>query len=563
MNDLINQINNKLDIVEIVSEYVPLSKKGKNFWGVCPFHGDSNPSMSVSPEKQIYKCFSCGASGGIVNFYADIKKISFNKALVELGAKIGVIVEDVSTHKYTPQQQKLINIFSDATSYMQYMLTSEEGTIASQYVEKRGLTNRLIERFKIGYAPEKGLKEFLIKKGHDEADLINASLVNSMGNDFFHGRLIFPISNQFGDVVGFSARTLKNEDAKYINSSESSVFHKSSIFYNFTNAQDVAARNKEIFICEGQMDVIALDKSGISNAVAVMGTALTSDHIKLLQGLNIVLNFDSDNAGISATLKSIKLLLENKFKVNVVINELGKDIDEILQTQGSEKVNEIMNVRESALEWVYKRIKSVYSMDNPENIENFVKSFVKYTTTSTDVEKDFYINKISKDFGISNETIKKFFGFKNTYSSQQYIKKEYVPVIENNKTPKTNYSFALIRSMVKKPMLIDLFIEKNHDVHFLDKQLKEISDYLVSYRKNQPTAAKPSLSKKVSEIMEVDQLIANDEFEFTDMIKKVNNDFYDFYINEYKVKLKNESDDDLKNNYLEHLADLKKKKEGK
>lgn len=562
MNDLINQINNKLDIVEIVSEYVPLSKKGKNFWGVCPFHGDSNPSMSVSPEKQIYKCFSCGASGGIVNFYADIKKISFNKALVELGAKIGVTVEDASIHKYLPQQQKLINIFADATTYMQYMLSSEEGEVASKYVEMRGLSTRLIERFKIGYAPEKGLKEFLIKKGHDEADLINASLVNSMGNDFFHGRLIFPISNQHGDVVGFSARTLKNEEAKYINSSESNVFHKSSIFYNFTNAQDVAMRNKEIIVCEGQMDVIALDKSGISNAVAVMGTALTKEHLKMINGLSVVLNFDSDNAGITATLKSIKLLLENKFKVSVVINELGKDIDEISQTLGTEKVNELMQVRETALEWVYKKIKSIYSVDNPENIENFVKNFVKYTINSSDIEKDFYINKISKDFGISIETIKKLFGTKTYYGPKVYAPKEVQPTIEV-KTPKVNYSFALIRSMLKKPMYIDLFIDRMNEVHFLDKQLMEISKYLVAYRKNEATTSKPELSKKVNEIMEVDQLVATSETEFTDMIKKVNNDFFDFYINEYKVKLKNESNDDLKNNYLELLADLKKKKEGK
>lgn len=306
--------------------------------------------MSVSPEKQIYKCFSCGASGGIVNFVADFKKISFNKALAELAEKIGIKVEDNQKPKYDENQQKLIAAFSDATLYMQYMLNTPEAAKALEYAQTRGMTPRILERFKIGYAAPSGLKEFLIKKGHDEATLINASLLNQKMNDFFKDRLIFPISNEHGDVVGFSARTLNNEQAKYINSSESIVFHKSSILYNFTNAQDLAIRNREIYICEGQMDVIALDKAGFSNAVAIMGTALTKDHLALIKDMHVILNFDSDSAGQNATLKSVKLLLENRFKVSVVVNEFGKDADEIFNNQGSEKLAEVLQSQISGLE---------------------------------------------------------------------------------------------------------------------------------------------------------------------------------------------------------------------
>ncbi len=564
MNDLISQINTQLDIVDIVSEYVPLAKKGKNFWGVCPFHQDSNPSMSVSSEKQIYKCFSCGASGGIINFVADIKKISFNKALAELAEKIGVKFEDNQKPKYSEEQQKMIAAFADATMYMQYLLNTPDSQKALDYAIGRNMTPRIIERFKIGYSAQSGLKEFLVKKGHDEAILINASLVNQRMNDFFQDRLMFPIANEHGDVIGFSARALNGEQAKYINSSESIVFHKSAILYNFANAQDVAIRNKEIYICEGQMDVIALDKAGLSNAVAVMGTALTKEHLRLIKDMHVILNFDSDQAGNNATLKSIKLLLDNKFKVSVVKNEQAKDADDIFNNLGQEKLVDILETHITGLEWVYQKHLEKFGIDSPEQVEGLVKSFSKYLLNVSLVEKDFYAAKMSKDLPLAIQTISSLLNIGqgrplDNFPFYRQVQKAQVQEIP--KFEKKNYSYALIRSVITKPMLVNAFIQKIDQINFIDRQLIEIGKYLVAVQRD-ASGLKPSpeMANKVSEILKEDAYVAANPEEFEDLIKKVNNEFYDHYINEYKVKLKIELDEDKKSEYLSAIMELKRKK---
>lgn len=540
MANVIDDIKNQIDIIDVVQEYVDLSKKGRNYWGVCPFHDDSNPSMSVSPEKQMYNCFSCGKAGGVFKFVQDIEKISFKEALRKLGAKVGieVSVKD-STPKYSDLQISLINALKDAMDYYQLSIETEEGESALAYANQRGLDAHIRERFNIGYAPNNRLVNFLTKrKGHDESTLINASLMNQMGNDFFQNRLMFGIANEHGDIVALSGRTLSGENAKYINSAESIVFKKSNILYNWNNAMDSSRKEGEVILVEGFMDVIALYKADVHNVAAIMGTALTKENLDKISGVNVTLMLDSDGAGISATIKSIKLLLENKFNVYVVNNDSGKDPDEVLAAEGKEGVQKLIDNKVTALEFIFDIHKKKYSIDKMSEVEEFIQSFRKYLKFASQIEMDFFGNKIEKELGISKEValeglVKKpktaWVPREQWVANNASPKKVKVPVdVQFNKS-----SYTLIRSLLKRPDLAAYYEARRHDVHFIDKVLITLSTYILKAQKGEgkiPMEYKEYIEDNVKldgDIVtsneELDQLINNINMSHKQFVKKQNN----------------------------------------
>ncbi|MCK5866808.1 MAG: DNA primase [Mycoplasmataceae bacterium] len=539
MSNSLEEIKNAVDIVDIIQEYVDLTKRGKNYWGVCPFHNDSNPSMSVSQEKQMFKCFSCNVGGGVFNFVQDIEKISFPEALKKVGSKVGIEVKVTSNvAKYNDTQKVVVKSLNDAMDFYQLMIEMEDGKEALEYCNARGLDQFTREKFRIGYAPTDKLVDYLIdKKGYDESTLINASLMNSFNKDFFKNRLMFGITNDFGDVVGLSGRTLSNEESKYINSAQSVVFTKSKILYNYKNAKDSIRKTKSVIVVEGFMDVIALSKAGIDNAVAIMGTALTKENIRLLNGIEIILMFDSDNAGIRATVKSIKEL-QGLNKVFVIKNEGGKDPDEIFNKYGKKGIEDLIVHKVGSLEYIYEIHKKKYPPTNPDNIQKLIDSFRKYLLKATDIEKQYYSNEIEKQYGISKSVILKGVTINKTFLNK------YVPKKQTSITPKVietaNFNkptFTLIRSLMRFKQLSDYFMAHRNHVKFIDEyKFDAFVNFISEYHNGNPQKLidhLPEIKDKMDDYKDE----VTTEKEIDELINVINNNTKAYIKKENKIKL--------------------------
>ena len=577
MKTNVDEIAQKADIIEVVGEFVQLQKKGRNFWGLCPFHDDINPSMSVSPEKQMFNCFSCGHVGGIFKFVQDIKKIPFLEAVKFVADKYGLDfqVREKKTH-YKDNQKEIIKSLNDARDYFRLAIESEMGKVAHDYAEQRGLNSSIREKFNIGYAPASGTKEFLIEhQSNDESVLINASLVNDIGKDFFKERLMFAIENEHGDVVAFSGRTLKNEDAKYINSRETMVFNKSEILYNYKNALNEINRKKEVVIVEGFMDVIALHRAGIGNVVAIMGTALTEKHISKLRDKTVVLMFDGDKAGLNATIKSIKILIENKVAVKVVNNETNKDPDELLK-ESSEKLIDVFENRMTGFEFIYRLHQKQFKAE-PEQIEQLINSLKKYMDYASDIERDFFAKRVATDYEVSKEIILKRWvqTLKQTSvpKEQQYIPNEtYIPqesyepqdpyAEQSSYAPSAqrefqtsvaqnrininwnNNAYKLIRSMLRNRNLAFYYEKMTRKPKFVNENISTLTAVVIGLHKG----IKPSKDtlNYIKEEIKLEGEIAHNEAEFDVLIKLINSN--------YKIHIKNEN----AKKYLESTQEIKK-----
>ena len=555
MSSSIENIKNKNNIVEVISEYIDLHKKGKNYWAICPFHEDSNPSMSVSSEKQIYKCFVCGAGGNVINFVSEYQKIPFSKALKILCERSGIEFKNSfeQTPKYTVEQQKIIDALNDANNFFQYSISTKEGEKALAYSEKRGIDKAIMEKFKIGFAPKEGLVDFLLKKGYDKSTLLNASLINGFSKPFFQNKLIFSICNKYGDVIGFSGRKLEGDGPKYINSAESPVFNKNSVLYNIFNASDRMFREKEVIIAEGFMDVIALYKIGKVNAVAIMGTALTQNHIKQLKNIKVKLMLDTDMAGLKASIKSIDILSKNRVPTEVIFNKEGKDVDEILSIKGPEKLLEIIEKSVyPSLKFVYSFLQKEIKPEEPSQIEQFILKFSKYLANSSDIEKEFYVNKMSNDFGFSKDTI---------MSRIPISLSSYTKLKKNNEIETKNYSYILIRSMLKNPQLIETL--KQNPVHFIDSILLSVAKYIIAISDKKNVKIEKDIKIKVQEILNESNEIVKTKNEFLDLIKIINQFSKNDFLKSFENKINNSSEKSERIKYLNQIKKIQKMKRGK
>ncbi|SJZ42714.1 DNA primase [Mycoplasmopsis verecunda] len=410
-SELVNQIISNSNIVEIISEFISLSKKGNNYIGLCPFHEDSSPSFTISPQKQIFKCFPCGASGNVISFLEKIKNWNFIQSLEFLAQKQGIEFDftsfknDDKTKYYSQETVELVDILSIANYF--YKVEVLKSTSANEYLKKRKLDDLNIrEKFDIGYAPKNKIVDYLKKLGYDSNLMLKAGLINSELNELFWDRITFGIRNEYGDLVGFSGRTLDSSStSKYVNSPATHLFNKSKILYNFNNAKDNINSKKEVIIVEGFMDAIALDKAGIHNVVALMGTALTKEHLNLIKRNKVILFLDNDTAGIEATLRTLKLLLENGFSASVINNTYLKDADEILNNYGKETLIDLINNNQvSSVNFIYEKLKAKHKVDQIQDYESFSK-FIQilqaYINLFNDEQKEYISSLLSKEFNYS------------------------------------------------------------------------------------------------------------------------------------------------------------------
>lgn len=416
-NEEINDIRASADIVAIIGSYIPLTQKGKNFVGVCPFHDDHSPSMSVSPEKQIYKCFACGASGNVFTFVAEYENVSFIEAVRIVASKCGKELSITTYNNNVSQALKEENEIMDLTQkFFLNNLRTKFGKDALEYLKNRGLNEDIIKEFGIGLSLDSNdsLYQLLLKKNYDIKKLLDLGLVNSVNGktyDMFTRRITFPLWDKDGNIVGFSARVYRNEKdvSKYMNSRESKLFKKGETLYNYHKAKDIAKREKKIIVVEGFMDAIRISSIGIKNVVALQGTAMTTEQIQLLKKLRVkvILCLDNDNAGLIATINNGDELIKNEIETEVIRLSGEKDPDEYILANGGEAFKNNVDKPLSYFEFKMNYLKQNKDLNNVEDLSIYVNDVLKSLTEIDDpILKELTLDKMSKEYNLSISVLK-------------------------------------------------------------------------------------------------------------------------------------------------------------
>lgn len=418
MNDKANsdfkRIQNRANIVEIVSSYVKLDHKGKNYFGVCPFHDDHSPSMSVSPDKQIYKCFVCNATGNVFNFVENFLGVSFLEAVKIVADKIG---EDftIRESKEDAKNKKYYDIMNLATLLYQNNLRTKEGELAREYLHKRGLNDEIIKDFSIGLALPRNdmLYKLLSSKNIPKADMDALGLVADGENgtyDLFRNRIMFPLKSPNGKVNGFSGRIYQGESqSKYINTRETILFKKGENLYNYHLAAPAARQEKFIVMCEGFMDAIRIYSVGIKNVIATMGTALTTNQIQLLKKLNVkvIIVMDNDSAGELATMNVGGALMKESIDIGVVRLTGKKDPDEYILEYGVEAFKDNLRNPMSYPEFMEIALAKNRNLKNPTELTAYINDVIKMIQDSPDeLLIEITINKLAERFHLDKELLR-------------------------------------------------------------------------------------------------------------------------------------------------------------
>ncbi len=413
-DELIDEIKNKNDIVDIISQYVVLKRSGRNFFGLCPFHKEKSPSFSVSPDKQIFHCFGCGVGGNVFHFVSKIENISFKESLETLADKAGIelpMLENDVDSKLVALKSKVYEINKCAAEFYHENLYKPTAKPAQEYVKKRKLDNNTLKSFLIGYSGNFNELYMLLKqKGYTEEEILASSLVNKTPDgkyiDRFRKRLMFPIQDVRGRVIAFGGRVLDDSKPKYINSPENIVYSKGRHLYGLNVAKKY--ENKKIIIVEGYMDAVSLHQRGIHNAVASLGTAMTEAQGRLLRKSSeqIVIGYDSDGAGQAATQRGLEILQSLGCDVRVLQIDGAKDPDEFVVKYGPERFGKQVEKAISLVEYKVKILSKNLNLEIANDKIKFLKEIAKVLSRiENDIEKEVYIDKIAKEYVISKEAI--------------------------------------------------------------------------------------------------------------------------------------------------------------
>ncbi len=420
-DDIIEEVRMKNDIVDVISQYVKLTRKGSSYFGLCPFHNEKTPSFSVTPSKQMYYCFGCGAGGNVYNFVMEYENYSFGEALSHLADRAGVELPKIEYSKEAREKAErrgtLLEINKLAAQYFYYQLRREGGQAAWNYLTGRGLTEETIRKFGLGYSDKYSddLYKYLKGKGYSDELLRESGLFNvdeSRGMyDKFWNRVIFPIMDVNNRVIGFGGRVMGDGKPKYLNSPETKIFDKSRNLYGLNVAR--TTRRNYLILCEGYMDVIAMHQAGFTNAVASLGTALTSGHASLVKRYTkeVLLLYDSDGAGIRAALRAIPILREAGVNSRVVSLKPWKDPDEFIKNEGAEAFEERLNQAMDSFMFRVRVAEQEFPMEEPQGQNRFFEQCAQMLLELSDeLERNLYIEAIAREyrrFGVSPEDIRK------------------------------------------------------------------------------------------------------------------------------------------------------------
>lgn len=417
---LIEEIRKANDIVDIIGDYVQLKKQGRNYFGLCPFHGEKTPSFSVTQDKQIFHCFGCGKGGNVVTFLMEIESFSFYEAIQFLAERSGIsLPQSIQSQKdanLSKETQDMLSAHEWLTKLYHHLLRfTKEGKEGYAYLKDRGIDEKAADIFQLGFSPiaDHLTVEFLKKKGFHEQLLVKAGLLqmNEAGNtsDRFRGRIIFPIRNHLGKTVAFGGRAVGDYKPKYINSPESELFHKGKLLYNFDLAKRYIRKENEVVLLEGQMDVIAAYQAGVHNAVATLGTALTEFQAKLLKRYvnNVIICYDGDRAGLDAAYKAAVILRQCGCEVRVAYLQANMDPDSFIRMHGGQAFNdEVIKASDTFMTFYMRFLKKDYQLNlEADRIQYVEKVLKQIATIDSSIEREYYLKELSNEFEISMEAL--------------------------------------------------------------------------------------------------------------------------------------------------------------
>jgi len=566
-------IQRKANIVDIIRDYVPLIQRGKNYFGICPFHDDHNPSMSVSPEKGVYKCFVCGNAGNVFNFVMEYEKVSFYEAVKIVADKIGVSIDISTSKKENTKKSPLYDIYNIAYKFYQNNLNTVYGKEAKKYLLNRKIDEDVIKNFNIGLSlSDSELCNALKAKGFKDDDIVSSGVASQNGNniyDIYKNRIMFPLYDLEGNVVGFSGRIYNQKsESKYINTKETEIFKKGELLYNYHIAKKEARKEKNIIVVEGFMDVIRLSTIGIVNVVATMGTAVTKYQLNLIQKLapNITLMFDGDKAGEKATNAFIELANGNDSNIKVVRLEDNLDPDEYILTKGKDKMIYNLSHAQSVYDYKLSSYKENIDFNDSKEVSNYINVMIKeFEKIDDDIVREIEIKKLSESTNVSYDLIKS----KLKEKEKKVIITHKPKNIKINKYEKAS-KYILYRMINDNNMILYYF----NNLSYLpnDTERKLASEIVLFYKKFNSfnlsdfiiyLEDKKELINLVVDISDLkyteDEL--NDNIDnYFDVIKE---SLYNNQIKKLTSELKNESNSVKKIEIAQRIVDLKMKESNK
>ena len=564
-NEELNRIRNSVNIVDVIGSIINLEKKGKNYLGICPYHDDHTPSMSVSDEKQIFTCFVCGASGNVFSFVKDYENITFIEAVNKVANFAGITLsQNINVVRKYDKEYKAYDL---AVKFYKNNLKSNLGNEAIEYLKSRNINEEIINEFDIGVSlSDNTLSKLLTKKNFDEKMLLDIGLVNKIDGiyDIFRNRIMFPIHNSNGNPIGFSGRIYNNSvDSKYINTKETYIFKKGETLFNYHRAMLDAKKTKTLIICEGQMDAIRIYASGVKNVVATMGTALTKDHINLIKRLNVkvILNMDSDKAGINAALLNGDLLRKENIDVSILSLTGAKDPDEYILKYGIDAYKDSLNHAISLFDFKLNYLKTDKNLNNADELTDYINNIInELNKTDDEILRTVTINKLSEDYKID----------KNILLSK-LVKKESPKVIKVERVTKkqkqniraveeilyymmNNVKYAKIftKKLNYIPDKSYFDIEKDIQAYIILNNTISLADF-ISYETNN---GKEQIIKNI--ISNHNNDIEMCEEEFLNYIDIVNKWIIDSKIDNLKIELKKETDINRKKELMDLITKIKR-----
>ena len=548
-NDLIKEVRSASNIVDVISSYLPLVKKGKNYFGVCPFHDDNNPSMSVSEDKQIYKCFSCGASGNVFNFVMDYEKIDFKSALYLLAKRSGINVSN-NLVKTNNKNDKFYEIYNIAEKYYQNNLNTSLGLEAKSYLHNRGIDDELIKHFKIGLSlkEQDGLVNLLVKKNYSIKDISLIGLSN-MDKDLYINRIMFPLFNTNGDTIGFSGRIYNTKsDSKYINTRETLIFKKGENLYNYHLAKDEARKEKSLIVVEGFMDVIRLYSIGVKNVVALMGTSLTKEQTTLIKrtSTNIILMLDGDNPGKKAIVNVGHILEEENLRVNVVALPEELDPDEYILKYGKERFINLLNNPIEYSEFKINYLKEGKDLTKIDEQSSYVNEVLQeLSNIDDDIKKELILKKLEKEFNLDIEFLRnKLQNMQKSGKIETLKKPDDVKLIKLDKYQKATY--AILNEMINNYNAIKTYEKRLNYLPY--ETARYLANEIIYYSKHEKDFVLADFITQVSDKEEL-ALYLKEVLKYdNEVVSMANFDDYLKVIEEYK-----------KNQEIKRLKELMKK----
>ncbi len=477
--DKIEEVRDRASIVEVVSEYVQLTKRGANHIGLCPFHSEKTPSFSVSEEKKIYYCFGCHATGSAITFLMNKEGMSFPDAVEDLARRYGVVIqrETGMAKSAVSGRERIYEALKAAQDYFSEALKSDAGGKAREYLKTRGHEGQLLDDFGVGFAPDgwEGCAGALKRKNIQPEWAVKAGLIikkDSGYYDRFRARIMFPISDARGRTIGFGGRSFGNAEPKYLNSPESEVFKKGAVLYGLYQAKRAITAKDAVIVVEGYFDLLAMHKHGFDNSVATMGTALTVDHLRLLRGNAVYLLFDSDEAGRRAAVRSLDLSLEGEAPCRAVLLPSGKDPDEFLSSSGASAMQAALDAARPLMDFFLNELEHRCDLTQASGKGQYLNEAMGRLSKMTNVaEKGHYVGIIASTLGLPVDAV--YTAMKTGKAPQNKAPRVANPVPGDKKRSVNLKEMTILRILLKHP---EYYTERAGAAieRFEDQAMKEI-----------------------------------------------------------------------------------------